>query len=334
MLIAVLTDPGVGGTFLTWSLHYLAGHKKYYHARTDQWIDLPMNPLTDKNSHGFLPNQPVTLDLFNLLHSKLQNARSDQFHSIYFHNFDLATTSLDSDTATAISNLSSEKIIVLTVSDQHHLYHCSYNMRCDTKASWIDPTQRINNSDAAFDDFIQYFFKKSLSEWKSMGLSNVWDVREFLALNLNPADVVSILPNINLSSNHYLLNTAELYNTFDATVDSMFEYLEIKIDSERKNTWNSIYYKWRQVHYNRMLFSWYFHQIINNIISGNNFDLTRFNLDIVQEAAIQHELIYKHNLNLKTWQLEKFTNTKQLFQLLEPNIHNLSSSKIKSIAAQ
>ena len=52
-------------------------------------------------------------------------------------------------------------------------------------------------------------------------------------------------------------------------------------------------------------------------------DLTRLKLDIIQEAFIQHELIYKHNLNLKTWQLEKFTNTQQLHNLLETNTHPL-----------
>ena len=50
-------------------------------------------------------------------------------------------------------------------------------------------------------------------------------------------------------------------------------------------------------------------------------DLEKFNLDLMQEAAIQRELIYNYSLNLKTWQLEKFTNTKQLHGLLEPNLH-------------
>ena len=50
-------------------------------------------------------------------------------------------------------------------------------------------------------------------------------------------------------------------------------------------------------------------------------DLEKFNLDLMQEAAIQRELIYNYSLNLKTWQLEKFTNTKQLHNLLEPNLH-------------
>ena len=52
-------------------------------------------------------------------------------------------------------------------------------------------------------------------------------------------------------------------------------------------------------------------------------DLTRFNLDIVRESTIQHVLIYKHGLTLKSWGLEKFpNNTQDLHLLLEPNIYH------------
>ena len=43
----------------------------------------------------------------------------------------------------------------------------------------------------------------------------------------------------------------------------------------------------------------------------------------LEQAFTQHKLICKHNLNLKTQQLETFTNTQQLHNLLEPNIHTL-----------
>jgi hypothetical protein len=68
-------------------------------------------------------------------------------------------------------------------------------------------------------------------------------------------------------------------------------------------------------------FVWYFEIILDNIIKGVNFDLQRFHLDISQEAAIQQALICRHNLNLKTWELIKFENTRQLHMLLEANIH-------------
>jgi hypothetical protein len=106
-------------------------------------------------------------------------------------------------------------------------------------------------------------------------------------------------------------------------MQDLFDYLEIKIDNERIVYWNTVYLSWRKIHYNRLNFLWCFDKIINYILNDYYMDLTRLKLDIIQEAYIQHELIYKHNLNLKTWQLEKFTNTQQLHSLLELNTHPL-----------
>jgi hypothetical protein len=63
-------------------------------------------------------------------------------------------------------------------------------------------------------------------------------------------------------------------------------------------------------------------EIINLIIEGRPMDLKRFDLDVLQESVIQHFLLYKHNLNLKTFGLEKFENTLQLHNLLEPNVYH------------
>lgn len=333
-MIAVLTDPSVGGTFLTWSLHYLAGHEKYYHVASNSWVNVPANPLTDKNSHGFKANQPISADAFNLIHPKLINTPTDNFHTIYFHNFSGSSVSADDNIKKAIFNLACNRTIVLSLDYKHRLYARSYKMRADAVRSWHDPLKKITNSKEAFDDLISYFFQESLDTWNKLSLTEIWDQREFLALNLSTDSNVSIVPNVDLSQEIYVLDTMELWNTFDVTVDNLFKYLDIDINEDRRVLWNIVYNKWRKIHYNKMLFVWNFDKIIDYIIKGNNLDLTRFNLDIVQEAAIQHELIYKHNLNLKTWQLEKFTNTKQLHQLLEPNIHNLSKNKISSIAAQ
>jgi hypothetical protein len=331
-MIAVLTDPAVGGTFLTWSLHYLAGHEKYYHAVSNSWITVCADPLTNKNSHGFTPNQPNTIDAFNSIYPALVNTPTNEFHTIYFHNFAGSVGSVDQNIKKAIENLAGNSTIVLSLDTKHQLYSRSYKMRANAVTSWYDSSKKITNDKEAFDDFISYFLQESLNTWNKLALTDIWDQREFLALNLPIDSSVSMVPNVDLSQEIYMLDTMELWNTFDVTVDNLFKYLGIPIDNDRRPQWNIVYNKWRTIHYAKMLFVWNFDKIIDYIIKGNNLDLTRFNLDIIQEATIQHELIYKHNLNLKTWQLEKFTNTKQLHQLLEPNLHDLSKSKISSIA--
>lgn len=319
----MLTDPGVGGTFLTWSLHFLAGHTQYYSTKCSKWVDLPSDPLTVINAHGFTPNQPTNIDQFNLIYSSLLEEPESNFHTIYFHNFEHISTP-GGDTQKAIFNLDTKKNIFLSLSNQHLLYKCSYKSRSRTLL-FTKPGVRSSNDDERYQDFIDYFFKDSQEIWKALNLTAVWDRREFLALNLRPYDTVSIATALDPNKSYYTLDTAELWNTFDSTVGNLFEYLELNIDEYKKSQWEGIYYKWKKLHYPRMLFVWYFDRIIDYILSGREMDLTRFNLDIIQEATIQHVLLYKHNLNLKTWQLTKFKNTKQLHQLLESNIHTLNT---------
>jgi len=325
-LIGIATDPGVGGTFLTWSLHYLAGHDTYYHAGTHQWLKVPSKPLTKKNSHGFKTNYIGSLESFDKSYSTLLDIPTRDFHAIYFHNFPRTVESQNYDTQQVISRLESDQLIVVSLSPGHQLYQQSYYKRSDSQPSWTNSAKKLVNNQDILSDFINFFLKESNEQWHRAGLTNVWDQREFLALNLRPNNTQNIVCNVDLTRDHYRLDTSELWHTFDQTVSHMFDYLNLKINNLRWKKWIKVYYKWRQVHYQRMLFVWYFDQIINYIADGYSMDLTRFNLDLIQEAVIQHTLIYKHNLNLKTWQLEKFTNTKQLHNLLEPNIHTLTTN--------
>ena len=158
--------------------------------------------------------------------------------------------------------------------------------------------------------------------WNDLELTDVWDKREFIALNINNKNVLSINDIItDYDNNFYTLNCMDLFNTFDTSVYKLFDYLELSIDLARFEKWLLVYNNWKKVHYSRLQFTWYFDTIIHNIINGKSMDLEKFNLDLMQEAAIQRALIYNYSLNLKTWQLEKFTNTKQLHNLLEPNLH-------------
>ena len=320
-MIAVLTDPAVGGTFLTWSLHYLAGHDYYYHAGLTTWQDLPADPVTDRNSHGFRPNQPNNLVEFDRLYGQLKSVAVDGFHTVYFHNFDRATESVDPDLQTAVQHLVNDQLIVLTLAPQHQRYQTHFKSRTNIVKSWTDPATVLQDDQQILDDFIDHFFQDSAAQWREANLTQIWDQREFLALNAVYQQRPCVLPNLDLTRPHYRIDTMELWNTFDVTVDSLFADLGITIDAQRRAQWQLVYQRWQQLHYRNMLFVWYFDTIIDYIVKGHSMDLTRFDLDIIQEAAIQHELIYQHNLNLKTWQLEKFNNTLQLHHLLEPNTH-------------
>ncbi len=318
-ILGIVTDPGVGGTFLTWSLHYLAGHSEYYFHKQDSWTKLTENPLTKINSHNFTPNQPGTLVNYYNTFNKLNAVDTELFHCLYFHNF-----LNQQDTAEAVEHLQSsvDKGIILSL-DPHSLrYSIASIPRCGGTKDQLTHTRFITDAEEIWKDHSEHFFGESLAIWNELKLTDVWDKREFYALNVDYKTIWSINDKIDDTDSHfYTLNPMDLFCTFDTTVYKLFDYLDHSIDPRRFEQWRTVYNNWKQIHYDKLQFTWYFDNIIYNIIHGRSQDLERFNLDLLQEASIQRVLIYDYGLNLKTWQLEKFINTQQLHNLLEPNCH-------------
>lgn len=314
-MIGILTDPGSGGTFLTWSVYYLRGDDSYFLAEESKEIRLTDNPLTSTNAHNFIPNHPnrgIDQGLKKLYSIVNELANSNEV--VYLHNF-----ASDGDTKAGAKYLSTkaDKLILLT-SKQYPLYHRRYIPR--SGRGWISPTEFTSDPDVIYKHFVDTFFADSHQVFQDAKLTDVWDQREFIALNFNPYSRSYIEDYFDRSINHCVIDFAEICNQ-DTCILSIFDYLNLEINKDRYASWKQIYQQWQKLHYQRMRFVMYFKTIIDYIVNGYTLDLTRFNLDIMQEATIQHELIHTHNLNIKTWQLEKFNNTKQLHKLLEPNIH-------------
>lgn len=320
-MIHVVTDPGVGGTFLSWSIHWLAGHTDYFLVEENKHCKLTENPVGKNNAHAFVPNQPNRIfncspEQFDHFVNYLNNNGFDDTNILYYHWFSNPTTT---EHAIKYSNANATKLIVID-SSQDLLYHCTFRKR----APYPVDHQKILFDDQEIQNFfITTFFNDSKEQWELLKLTDKWDLREFLALNLRPFDPICVYTHVDKSKEHYLLPGRILWSAMDEEIQNLFEYLNLKLDQHRFEHWKEIYRNWKRVHYQRLRFSTHFDTIISSIINNWNFDLTTFDLDIQQEAAIQHALIYRHNLNLKTWQLEKFVNCQQLHNLLETNIHPL-----------
>lgn len=326
-MILVIADPSAGGTFLCWSLHYLAGHETYFHARSAQWRQVPIDPVQQLNAHGFRPNQPGSIDDVYDMTKILEDSSAAGFHHLYFHNLDdepRISTQRHEPTACAIEQIRPKFQHTVLLDNANPLYHATFEPRALT-SKFSSPNQINRDAKEQHADFVSYFFPDSLDRWRSLNLTEVWDQREFLALNLRPLASQKMRHNLDLAQQHFHLNAMDLYTVFDQTVDHLFEFLDLSISKSRKSHWSDVYSAWRRLHYNRVMFCWHFDEIINYILQGHDMDLTRFNLDLVQEACIQHFLIYRHDLNFRTFNLDKFRNTRQLHQLLEKNIHPLSA---------
>jgi hypothetical protein len=329
-ILAIIADPGKGGTFLAWSLHFLAGHEKHFFAKDNVWMNLADDPITEKNAHGFKSNQVTSSKEFESYTNNLLNCNTADFHTIYFHQFNERPYTVNNnfeETKKALSKVEKicKKKIILTNQRKNSLYETSTRYRI-LHWSLRDPNIQNSSAEEQFEDFIEFFFKDDIEHWKKLNLTDIWDQREFLALNYRHGYTASTMSSlIDLSTEHYSVDCMEWFNTAESFMENLFEYLEVPMCLDRFEQWKNVYHAWRTLHFQRLNFLWCFDKIIDHILTGKYMDLTRFDLDLLQESVIQHELIYNHNLNLKTWQLEKFVNTQQLHNLLEPNTHPLTA---------
>ena len=321
MLVSIINDQGIGGIFLDWSLHYLAGHKNYYSLKFNKVLPVPDNVF---ESDGFTPPTIFPKELFDLCYTNIKNIRIENFNTLAIGPL-RSTPYTDSNTKESFAFLqnNSEKTVVLYVAENYHRLCLAYEHKTlGGKFNSLD----ILNKDYKdqWDDYIDTFFLTAKNIWGKENLVDVWDRREFLALTLRPylADD-SVLDNIELDKTHYGLEVFELFNNFDKTVKDLFKFLDIKIDQSRWEDWLKVYAQLQNRVYDRVLFAEYFECIIESIINNYYLDLTRFKLDIIREAVIQHELLYKHGLTIKGWGLEKFpNNTRDLHKLLEKNTYH------------
>ena len=167
------------------------------------------------------------------------------------------------------------------------------------------------------------FFSRSQKIWQELGLTDIWDQRERMALNIRPFEV-GPYHHLVLPFEHHWVNCQDLWFDTERCVLNIMRWLGHTVNQDRLILWLRLMPTWQKIHNDSLHFYRQLPQIISCIVDGYRFPIPDLTLD--QEAIIQHCLIYQHNLNFKTWQLEKFPNdTQQLHQLLEPNIHPIDN---------
>jgi hypothetical protein len=341
--IFCITSPkSVGVTFVDWSIHFLSGQKNFYSVTKKSWIPLTFNPITKLNAHGHLKNHPAgkqeTKDY--LEHLYLVSGTSPlSFYPYALHDVSIAKT-LNIET----ENLTPEQFAQIQkykYADYTNLVN--YCLDQKLKVIYIDPSrdevlyyksiralERLAFSTApslgvtqSIERIDQLFFSDSITQWNNIGLNSTWDTRERRALTRNQLDI-SYIDNFifNTSLPHLWINSKSIWYNGRNTIKKIMKYLEIPIVEERWQVWQEIYTSWQDLQLNILEFNFNYEHIVNCIVNNWYYELN--NLTLEDEIAIQHCLIYHHELNLKTWQLEKFPgNTQDLHKLLEPNTHIL-----------
>ena len=346
-IICATSPTSLGCTFVDWSIQFLSNQSEYYSIEENQWIPLSHNPLIKINAHGHKRNLALGFENSCLYIAELRRKKFKGVMSLYSFPVhpQIAKKHLEID----IKNMSPgdqwKNIHQYQLQDYNQLLEYCGNSQ-DIKMIYVAPNpqsilyyRNSRSSDSRPSSFLQsafisseeirqeedsFFYSHSIQQWKNNKLNNIWDIRERLALCTRPFTSLSLKYNqLNFKNPHLWIDCHELWHSGEHAIKKIMNYADLPISVARFNNWIKVYKEWQKLHIDILEFSWQVDHIVDSII--NNW---HYNIDLTfdQEVIIQHCLIYKHGLNLKTWQLEKFpTNTKKLHQLLEPNIHSLES---------
>jgi hypothetical protein len=304
-LIGIVVDDQSNIDLLSWSIFYLTAQEKYYYAGFDYWFDVVENPINEVTNETEIEIDGTT-DITELTETinQLKNAsggtgtkiiclRVSKFADINPETFEKFYSECD-------------RVIVIGVSEP-----TLYN-------------NKLPHDYGEFDDYLSEYFSTSLQGWEDVE-NSPWDRREFIALNHRPFNSGSIQELVDLSKDHFYIKTSDLYLNLQLVLPDLFKYLDLTVDQERIRKWAKVYYAWSNQRADVVMWDRNFHTIVDYIVKGYSMDLTRFNLDILREATILHELLYKHNLNIKGYGLNELPrNTRDIHALLEPNFHPLT----------
>jgi hypothetical protein len=195
------------------------------------------------------------------------------------------------------------------------LYTAIYNNRHPTT---ILENKALPSLNDRWQDWENVWYKDTNSNFDDA----IWDRREKFALIVKKEPFYDILSKLDRSKPHLYYTSDDVWNGMHTIINEMCDFAGINPDPEKLTKWLSAYKEWRLKH--DPWTSRHIDRIVDAIINNHYLSLKRFDLDFYKEVLIQHMLITKHNMNLKTWQLEKFpNNTQDLHKLLEPNIHQL-----------
>jgi len=337
-IVCSLSTSSIGCTFVDWSIHFLAGKDQYYSFKKQTWIPLVSTPLTEYNAHGHDKNHPGGIENVITMMQQAKNMPNDGLYSFYpfTGESDHVRKTLKIDLEQYDEQSFSEIETDWHDNEFSKIFnHCAdhskvifiHNNQSTNWARLFSHVRMVHNvnldeqAEAAYKK--QKFYKKSIDQWKHLGLENIWDIRERQALDTRPLISTTELQNkFDFSKPHFRASVCDLWHRGVKLFHQIMAYLDIPIDPDRLAQWIPIYHEWVQKRLELMAFGDGFDDTIQCIVNGWYKELPELSFD--QEVIIQHTLIYRHNLNLKTWQLEKFPrNTIDLHQLLEPNIHKL-----------
>lgn len=331
-----------GAHFVIWSTYWLSGQDHYYNLSKIHDLATPEQMISkEKNAHR---HRAVAIGGAEECQAACVEAASiplPQWHVHVTANernnlFKLCQTLFGQNLPTLSADIraqfeqnlyeNNKTTIEFLQSSNHKLIWLEYDPRDRFNLIYNDrhPTNvfahPVASTEEAWLSYQNYYFANSA---KNFGDQFVWDRREQLALILPPCELRDYHQFLDHSRPHLRYNTDDLWHDLPSVMAEIIDYIGLEVKSDRLDRWLPAYHAWSTKH--DCFFSRHLDRIVKAIVHNQYMCLKRFRLDLLKEAMIQHTLIFKHDLNLKNWNLDKFPNdTQKLHHLLEPNIHKIS----------
>lgn len=319
MIVGLLGPGGCGGTFLDWSIQYLSG-------QTSSWVvtcgpdnlstisgqgqsKIVENPIFKNTSHRHQKTHPNDQSIDRVVEI-LKSHPEFLIHSFYYID------SMPGRTQTTYNKLFEQypdlKFITYTFA------------KSDIDTIFCFQEEKMSPAKQRLDDLIVSNSPVPFSELP------LWDQRELLSLYY-PGELhgQTLSEELITVHNNYQLEFNIMLETLDEEIENIFEYLEIELCLERFAHWKNTYNQWKSN--NNLEFFNDLKLIIECILNNIEYDLSKYKMSFAKEVVIASNLLYKHNLALKSYQKNNLSqNTKQWSDIIEPNIyHNLSNIKGK-----
>jgi hypothetical protein len=335
MIFCSTSIHSVGCTFLDWSIHFITGKTEVFSIKYG-WIPLTNNPVTEINAHGHIKNHPSGFDntkfsIDQLSHcenkvtslypvplhldkvAKLIDIPIDQLDLL--HNQKSISQYQSHDYQQLLSYASSRtKLIFVDIDAKKFNIYLKQQRSLDRMMLSDASAKSLNDFDTEFE---QHFFPGIQTQFDH----NIWDVREKQALTCDLSNMHKGIGSIDVDFSflHYWLDSHSWWFNGVEKIQQIITWLELDINPTRFQLWQPIYQSWQKIQIKNLKFQFEYQHIVDCIVNNWSYPI---DLTFKEEVIVQHCLIYQHNLNLKTWQLEKFPkNTQDLHRLLEPNIH-------------
>jgi hypothetical protein len=337
-VVCITSKNSVGCSFVDWSINFLSGNNTYFNVKQSEWVKLSNNPINKYNAHGHEKNHPSGLtNTIEYIDTFLKNPTG--MHTMY--PFPLHVDSVCQLLGIDYNHLNTPDLLKLVQQRQHCDYVDLINYCIDHSVkviyvhsnyqsvgySWnirslerqITKPEPYETLDSAYQDFYKVYFNNNNSSCHGADSMSRWDIREIIALNIRPFDPI-MFSEIGITKPHLWIDCQDLWHNTPEVLTNIMKFISVPVDSQRWANWLPVMSAWQDIQQRNLKFHYTLDHIVNSIV--NNWYYPLEPLTLQQEAIIQHCLIYKHNLNLKNWQLDQFpNNTQDLHRLLEDNTH-------------